>query len=122
MMIRRILLVLLATWVLAACGVAVPPEKKAYVGEWRGEAMALLITQDGSVVYKRLKRGMTTSIQGPLKKFEGDNFVVGALFIETTFVVSAPPHLEGAHWKMTVDGVELTRVDGPDAAGSAITL
>lgn len=49
------------------------------------------------------------SIDGPLKQFEGDNFVVGVGPISTTFLVTAPPHQDGGQWKMTVDGVELTR-------------
>jgi len=94
---------------LGACAKPVPPEKVAYVGEWHAPAMALLITQDGSVVYKRLEGGVSKSVQGPLKQFEGNNFVVGIGPISTTFVVSVAPHQAGAEWKMTVDGVELTK-------------
>lgn len=36
--------------------------------------------------------------RAPLKTFKGDDFVV-----------AAGPHRDGAAWKMTVDGVELTR-------------
>jgi hypothetical protein len=71
--------------------------------------MALLITQDGSVAYKRLEGGVSKSIDGPLKEFQGDNFVVGVGFVTTTFVVTAPPHQADDDWKMTVDGVELTK-------------
>lgn len=95
---------------LTACGKAVPPDKSAYVGEWRAQAMALLVTQDGSVAYKRLKGGVTTSLNAPLRRFEGDNFVVGLPLISTTFEVSKPPYEEAGRWKMVVDGVELTKV------------
>src|SRR5262245_36562397 len=91
------------------CAKPVPAEKAAYVGEWHGTAMALLITQDGSVAYRRLEGGISKSIDGPLRDFQGDDFVVGIGPISTTFVVSAVPHLQGEAWKMTVDGVELTR-------------
>ena len=94
---------------LAGCTQPVPAERSSYVGEWHGTAMALLITQDGSVAYRRLERGVNKSINGPLKEFEGANFVVGVGPISTTFVVSVPPHQEGETWKMIVDGVELTR-------------
>jgi len=94
---------------LSACGKPVPQDKAAYVGDWRSPAMALLITQDGSVAYRRLKGGVTTSVNGPLSGFEGDNFVVGVLFITTTFEVSKPPYQDAGKWKMVVDGVELTR-------------
>ena len=101
---------LAATLMLSACGKPVLPEKSAYVGEWRAQAMVLLITQDGSVAYKRMKGGTTTSVNGPLRQFEGDNFVVGVPLISTTFEVSRPPYQQGGKWKMVVDGVELTKV------------
>lgn len=94
---------------LFGCAEPVPPEKAGYVGEWQEKTMYLLITQDGSVSYKRLKGGATTSVDGPLKGFEGDNFEVGIGPMSTTFVVSKPPYQEGEVWKMVVDGVELTR-------------
>jgi hypothetical protein len=81
-----------------------------YVGEWRSKEMGLLILADGTVAYKRLKGGGTTSVNGPLKEFVGDDFVVGVLFMTTTFDVSEPPHEVDGMWKMTVDGVQLTRV------------
>ena len=102
-------LLLAVALLLTACANPVPPEKAAYVGQWNAPGMSLLITQDGSVDYKRIKGGANTSITAPLKKFEGDNFVVGIGIWTTTFVVSKPPREDGGRWKMTVDGVELTR-------------
>jgi hypothetical protein len=99
-----------ALLILSACGQPVPEDKAAYVGEWRAQTMRLRLTQDGTVRYKRIKGSVTTSIDGPLRSFEGDNFVVGAPFISTTFEVSKPPYQEAGTWKMVVDGVELTRV------------
>ena len=95
--------------ILSACGQAVPDDKAAYVGEWRGPTMNLQLTKDGTVHYKRVKGSTTTSIDGPLRRFEGDNFVVGIPFLSSTFEVSKPPHQEAGTWKMVVDGVELTR-------------
>lgn len=106
---------------LAACANPVPPEKVAYVGQWNGLGMRLLITQDGSVAYERHKGGVKTSLNAPLKKFEGDNFVVGIGFWTTTFVVSKPPREENGRWKMTVDGVELTRTLGASSGKPAKT-
>jgi hypothetical protein len=94
---------------LAACARPLPPDRQAYAGEWQSQTMALLITPAGRVVYKRAEGGMTTSVEGPLQRFDGDNFVVGVGPLNTTFVVSAPPHRDAQAWKMTVDGVELTR-------------
>ena len=94
---------------LAACADPLAPERSAYVGHWSAPGASLLITQDGSVAYQRMKGGASTSINAPLKKFEGDNFVVGIGLWTTTFVVSKPPRAEAGRWKMTVDGVELSR-------------
>lgn len=104
-------LLLVAALALSACGQPVPPEKSAYVGEWRAPAMGLLIMQDGSVAYKRLKAGVRTSANGPIRRFEGDDFVVGVPLFSTTFEVSKPPYQEAGKWKMVVDGVELTKVE-----------
>jgi hypothetical protein len=105
----KLLTALLLALVLLGCGKPVPPEKSAYVGEWQEKTMYLLITQDGSVSYKRLKGGMTSSVEGPLKAFEDDNFSVGIGPMSTTFVVSKPPFRDKDRWKMVVDGVELTK-------------
>ena len=105
----RFVMPLAALLLLAACGKPVPDDKAAYVGDWRVPNMSLLVTKDGSVKYKRVSDGVTKSVDAGLRRFEGDNFVVGIPFIETTFAVSKPPHQEAGAWKMTVDGVELTR-------------
>jgi hypothetical protein len=107
---RRAAVIALAL-VLCACGKPVPEEKAAYVGEWSAPTMELVITQEGDVAYKRRKDGLTTSVQGPLKEFQGENFAVGIGPMTTVFVVSKPPHQDGARWKMVVDGVELTKGD-----------
>jgi hypothetical protein len=95
---------------LSACGQPVPDDKVAYVGEWRAPTMSLLLTKDGRVNYKRVRGNSTTSVEGPLRRFEGANFVVGIPLMSTTFEVLKPPYQEAGTWKMVVDGVELTRV------------
>jgi hypothetical protein len=102
-----VLLALLGS--LAGCGKPVPSEKSAYVGEWQDRTLYLLITQDGSVRYKRLKGGASTSVEGPLKGFSGNDFEVGVGPLATTFIVSRPPYQDGERWKMVVDGVELVK-------------
>ena len=99
---------------LSACGQQVPDDKAAYVGAWHAQGMDLELTREGTVHYKRVWRNTglgttTTKINAPLQRFEGDNFVVGILFLTTTFEVSTPPHQEAGTWKMVVDGVELNR-------------
>jgi hypothetical protein len=110
--ILRLVAILLAL-TLAGCGKPVPADKAAYVGEWQNKIMYLLITQDGSVVYKRLKGGATVSVSGPLQGFNGNSFDVGLGPLKTTFNVDKPPYQEDGQWKMEVDGVPLTRT--PDS-------
>ncbi|MEO5672761.1 MAG: hypothetical protein ABIR26_18895 [Ramlibacter sp.] len=105
---------------LGGCGKPVPADKSAYIGEWQQEAMYLLITADGSVNYKRLRGGSTTTIEGPLRAFDGNNFDVGIGPMSTTFVVSKPPYQADGKWKMVVDGVELTRIDKRGATDKTI--
>ena len=100
---------LLIALALLGCAKPVPPEKFAYVGEWQEKTMYLLITQDGSVEYKHLNGGVTTSVNGPLKGFSGNDFAVGIGPLSTTFVVSKPPYQDGDKWKMVVDGVVLSK-------------
>ena len=95
--------------VQSACGQPVPEDKAPYVGDWHAQTMSLLVSKDGTVRYKRVKGNTTTSIEGPLRRFEGNNFVVGIPFLSSTFEVTQPPHQEAGAWKMVVDGVELTR-------------
>ncbi len=58
-----------------------------------GKDMYLLILADGSVRYNRLKKGVATSVNGPLQEFDGDDFIVGVSFFKTRFVVSKPPYI-----------------------------
>ncbi len=106
----RCLLPVLLAGLLGACGMEVPAAKSAYIGYWEADGMSLLITQDGSVSYKRMKKGASTKINAPLKAFHGDDFEVGVGPMVTMFKVSSPPHEVAGSWTMTVDGVELTRI------------
>lgn len=105
-------LVLVTTLHVACSGIPVPPDKQDYVGHWEGDGMTLTITADGGVSYVRVSGGGKREINAPIKAFEGNDFVVGALGITTTFKVSKPPYQEADvpnAWKMVVDGIELTR-------------
>jgi hypothetical protein len=110
-MMRRSRLAILALLLvlLAACGIEVPPAKADYVGRWQADGMSLLILRDGSVSYQRLRKGASIRINGPLQAFHGDDFEVGIGPMKTVFRVSSPPREIDGRWRMTVDGVELTR-------------
>ena len=105
----KAVLALLFLATLASCGKPLPADKAAYAGQWSGPKMDMLITEDGRVDYSRDNGNGTTSVKAPIKEFAGNNLVVGVGPMATTFVVSAPPHQDGETWKMTVDGVELTK-------------
>ena len=105
----RTAIFMLLCMLLAACGVAVPDDKADYVGEWTAPDMYLLITRDGSIVYRRMKKGAKVSVEAPLKGFKGDDFEAGIGPMATVFKVSAPPHQIDGAWLMTVDGAEMTR-------------
>lgn len=89
----------------------VPADKLAYVGTWTGKDMRLSLSRDGKIAYKRDQEKKKVDLSIELLGFKGNDFDAGFGFMRSTFVVSKPPHRDGKVWKMTVDGVELTRED-----------
>ena len=90
-----------------------PVDKKDYAGKWEGSGISLEIFPDGIIDYKKVRGSSTTTINGPIKEFEKDDFVVGFWIITTTFVVQKPPFQEEKRWAMIVDGNLLYRVSLP---------
>ena len=95
--------------------IPVPEDKRSYIGTWEGVGFQLTIDDNGSVNYRRVNGKRSTKISGPLKNFEGDDFILGVLFFTTTFDVHKPPYMDGDDWFMVIDGVELRKVAGPIA-------
>ncbi len=89
----------------------VPEDKRSYIGKWSGREMYLEITHSGRVSYNRKVNGINKSVNAPIQKFEGDDFIVGVWFIKTKFNVNKPPYKKKNVWKMVVDGVELIRIN-----------
>ncbi len=104
-----IIALLLATLGLAGCGQSVPPDKQAFVGEWQSNGMAVNIAQNGKVIVVKEGSGGNTRVEAPLQGFTGNDFTIGLGPMKTTYKVSVAPHEDNGQWKMTVDGVELTR-------------
>ncbi|HEY1038641.1 MAG TPA: hypothetical protein VGF30_04510, partial [Bacteroidia bacterium] len=106
-----ICLLITCTLLLTSCGIKeLPSDKQDYVGTWTSENTILTISKSAKVEYKKqLSDVSSKSVNGPIKKFDGNNFIVGALGIETVFVVSETPHMEAGVIKMTVDGEELVK-------------
>ncbi len=109
MRVFKTVLSLLVVLALSACNKPLPAERAAYAGQWNGPQVSLLITQDGMVDYKTVDGGVNKSINAPIKEFSGNDMVVGVGPMSTTFKIAAPPQQVGEAWKMTVDGVELTK-------------
>lgn len=96
---------------------------KAHSGSWKGPGMELTIDTLGMVRYKREGAGTASkSFTAPLSTVDAKSFTVGLLGLTTTFRIDRPPHEEGGARKMTIDGVELTRVAsaGPREPGIAV--
>lgn len=103
--------------VLGGCsGQPLPEDKKSYAGKWANSNISLQISLDGQVSYKKEEGNTKTTINGPIKEFEKDNFVVGVWILTTTFEVQKPPFKEGERWAIIVDGNKLYKVIG--SAGS----
>ena len=110
-MLRTVAGLLVGTLLLAGCSKPLPDTKQKYIGDWRSKEMRLLILADGTVAYQRSRNGATTSVNGPIKEFNDGSFVVGFLFLTTTFEVTEAPREVDEKWQMVVDGVRLTRAE-----------
>ncbi|KFN41313.1 hypothetical protein [Arenimonas oryziterrae] len=106
---KRFLALLLAVLLLAACAKPIPADKQDFVGYWQAPNMAMLITADGRLKYKREKGTGNVSIDAPIKAFENGGFTSGIGPLTTFFKIDKTPHEEDGVWKMTIDGVELQR-------------
>lgn len=107
------ILVLLVAGLGGCSAKPLPESKKDYVGDWRSPTITLQIFQNGEINYKKVRGSSTTTINGPIKEFDKDNFVVGVWIFTTTFVVQKAPFQEGSRWAMVVDGHKLYRVNLP---------
>lgn len=106
---RPALLLLLA--LLAACAEPVPVQHNQYVGHWHGDGMRLVIRTDGHADYDRVQGNSRVSIEGNAHSFSEKGFRIGLGPLSADFDVQRKPHLVEGRWRMTVDGVELTRVE-----------
>ncbi|MBU0552995.1 hypothetical protein KKF91_05290 [Myxococcota bacterium] len=105
------LIALLGAWGCTGGMDALPQDKASYAGRWRAPGMDLRIYPNGRVEYARQKANGTSKVSAPILEFEGDSFKVGAFIFSTTFEVERAPYQDGGVWRMTIDGVDLTRVD-----------
>ncbi|HLS83097.1 MAG TPA: hypothetical protein VK016_00315 [Arenimonas sp.] len=108
----RFLLACLAVLLLAGCEQPVPEDFRDYVGHWRGEGMLVVISAEGHGHYERIRGRQRTSVEGPVHSFSGEGFRIGIGGLSVSFAVDEPPHRDSdGRWRMSVDGVELTRLE-----------
>ena len=100
-----------AVLLVSACQAQpLPPDKAEYAGHWRGGGVDLVIYPEGRIEYEKREGKGTVEVSGPIG-WQGDNFVVAVMVVKTKFEVAAPPHQVDGVWMMTVNGIELTRVE-----------
>ncbi len=112
---RRLISATLLSLVLvaSACkGQPLPADKAEFAGHWRGGGIDLVIQPEGHVSYEKSEGKGHVEVSGPLRGWVGNDFVVGVMVVKTTFKVNTAPHQVDGVWRMTMDGVELTRVAG----------
>ena len=94
---------------LIACAKPLPEDKLDYAGQWYGNGVSLVILQEGTIAYERKEGNRSTTINAPIKGFNGDDFTVGIGFFTTDFKVSEAPHQVEGQWQMVVDDTRLVR-------------
>ncbi|MGQ9897852.1 MAG: hypothetical protein ACUVR8_09915 [Acidobacteriota bacterium] len=95
---------------LASSGGEIPPDKQAYIGNWSGEGTTLAITPDGKVNWTSERGSRSSKVENlPIKRFIGNDFEVGLGPFTTRFTVQRPPQFTAGRWRMTVEGVQVTR-------------
>jgi len=107
----RAFALLLLLVAMAACTQPLPVDKRDFIGHWRGEGVLLVIQADGHANYARAKDSRRTSITGPAHSFSAKGFKIGIGPLSAPFRVQSPPLETDGAWRMTVDGVVLTRMD-----------
>jgi hypothetical protein len=84
-------------------GGVIPSDRGEYAGARTAPNHILTIDASGNIHYERHEGGTNVTLDVPIRKFTGDDFLAGALFWTTTFHVTAPPHREGDVWRTTSD-------------------
>jgi len=92
---------------------AIAAHRRSFNGTWQGGGVTITIEPGGQVKYENTAGAVDKSIDAPIQDFRQDAFVVGFLWITTTFQVDEAPHEVDGVWRMTLDGVALERVSGP---------
>lgn len=96
---------------LASCTgkTPVPPDKKDYVGSWKGEnGSRMTILSDGGCDFEQKKGNTTTSMNGGGVHWEGSKLIV-KMGVSAEFVIDQPPTQVDGKWTMKLDGERFER-------------
>ncbi len=90
---------------------AITSTRSEYAGEWEGGGVTLSVGRN--ISFAQSSGGATNlTYSGPLDHFDGDDIVMNIMIGKFTLAVQKPPANVGGVWKMTVNGVEVTRKPG----------
>jgi hypothetical protein len=79
-----------------------------WVGTWTGGGKTLSIGPTGTCEYEEKSPGSSEKYNGSVS-FDGGEMVIDVLVMKKRMHIDKPPHLDGATWKATLDGVEVER-------------
>jgi hypothetical protein len=82
--------------------------KTDWVGDWEGGGKTLKIDASGHVEYDEKSANSSENLNGALS-FDGGDMVIDVLVMKKRLHIDKAPHLDGATWKATLDGVEVER-------------
>jgi hypothetical protein len=100
--------------IYAVFGRPVPTDMHHYLGSWRGDSAALLISKEGTVRYHS-RDGLESNImRGRFNGFEGHDVAVGLGPFGSKIKVDRPPYFDGKDWKMVIDGREVIKLPEHD--------
>src|SRR5580765_1118036 len=77
-----------------------------WVGKWEGGGKTLEIGPGGTAVYEEKTSNSSEKLNGSVG-FDGGDMVIDVLVMKKRLHIDKPPHLVGATWKATLDGVEV---------------
>lgn len=82
--------------------------KGDWIGRWEGGGKTFSIGPTGSIEYEEKTPNSSEKFNGSVS-FDGADMVIDVLVMKKRLHVDKSPHLDGATWKATLDGVEVER-------------
>ena len=79
-----------------------------WIGTWEGGGKTLNIGPTGTAEYEEKSAHGSEKLNGAVS-FDGLDMIIDVLVTKKHLHVDKPPHLVGATWKATLDGVEVER-------------